>query len=82
MSFANDVALVPSEVMDPDTAFAISTLRPYSQQYKLKGAAMSVASELARAKQDAVRTHLCHYFVPVSTTQYRIVRVSVDAEPA
>ena len=56
------------------SAFAFSSLQPYAQQYRLRAAAINVASELARARQEAIRTRLCHFFVANGSSAFRIVR--------
>jgi len=53
---------------------AITTLQPYVTQYELRGASALVAAELARARLEAIRTRLCHFFVPDGTAGFRIVR--------
>ena len=55
-------------------ATAYSSLQPYAQQYRVKAAAVTVAAELNRARQDAIRTRLCHFYVPDGGTRLRIVR--------
>jgi prepilin-type N-terminal cleavage/methylation domain-containing protein len=56
------------------STIAFSTMMPYADQYRVKGASFAVAAELQRARMEAVRTRLCHFFDRTSQTQYRIVR--------
>jgi Tfp pilus assembly protein FimT len=54
--------------------FAFSTLQPFAQQFRLNGASGLVATELARAHHEAIRTRLCHYFEPLGSNRFRIRR--------
>lgn len=56
------------------TGIGFATLMPYTQQYRVKGAAFLVAAELQKARMDAVRTRLCHFFDRTGGSQFRIVR--------
>lgn len=58
------------------TAMAYSSLAPYRDRYRLHSAAVAVAAELGRTRQEAIRTRLCHFFVPQGATTFRIVRDS------
>lgn len=56
------------------SGFAYSSLMPYRDQYRVKGATFLVAAELQRARMEAVRTRLCHFFDRTSAVQFRIVQ--------
>ena len=56
------------------STIGFATLMPYADQYRVKGASFQVAAELQRARMEAVRTRLCHFFDRTSQTQFRIVR--------
>lgn len=56
------------------TGVAFSSLLPYADQYRVKGATFLVAAELQRTRMEAVRTRLCHFFDRLSSVQYRIVQ--------
>lgn len=61
------------------TGIGFSTLMPYGQQYRVKGAAFLLAAEMQRTRMEAVRTRICHFFDRTSTTQFRIVRDNTAA---
>lgn len=60
------------------SGFAYSSILPYAEQYRLKGATMAVAVELQRARIEAVRTRLCHFFDRIGTAEFRIVRDNAE----
>ncbi len=66
--------LVVMSLITAASLFAFSSLQPYAIEFRVRGAAGLVAAELSRARQEAVRTRLCHFFVPLGSNQFRIVR--------
>lgn len=58
------------------SAFAFTTLIPYNEQFRTKGAAFLIATEMQRARMEAVRTRVCHFFDRTNAVQFRIVRDS------
>lgn len=58
------------------SAFAFTTLIGYNEQFRVKAAAFLVATEMQRARMEAVRTRQCHFFDRTNTVQFRIVRDS------
>lgn len=56
------------------SAFAYSTLISYNEQFRTRGAAFLIATEMQRARMEAVRTRLCHFWDRQSSVQFRVVR--------
>lgn len=56
------------------SGFAYSSLMPYTVQYRVKGATFLLAAELQRARMEAVRTRLCHFFDRTGPLEFRIVQ--------